>query len=49
MDDISTMLSTMNTILVIFLMFKDMSGKDELRKIREQLERMNEILLKLGR
>jgi hypothetical protein len=24
------------------LMFKDMSGKDELRRIREQLEKMNE-------
>ena len=49
MNDIVTMLSTMNTILVIFLVFKDMSGKEELRKIRQQLERMNEIFLKVGR
>jgi len=49
MDGVVTMLSTMNTILVIFLVFKDMSGKEELRKIRQQLERMNEIFLKVGR
>lgn len=49
MDGVVAMLSTMNTILVIFLVFKDMSGKEELRKIRQQLERMNEIFLKVGR
>jgi hypothetical protein len=29
-------------VLLSMLMFKDMSGKDELRRIREQLEKMNE-------
>lgn len=29
-------------VLLSMLMFKDMSGKDELRRICEQLEKMNE-------
>lgn len=49
MDRIAVMLSTMNTILFLLLVFKDMRRSSELRKIREQLERMNEIHLKLGR
>lgn len=34
----------MNAILIclfLMLVFKDMSGKDELRRIREELEKMN--------
>ena len=29
-------------ILLLFLLFKDMSGKEELRKITKELEKMNE-------
>ena len=31
----------LNMLLIFFLLFKDMSGKDELRRIREELEKMN--------
>ena len=34
-------LSFVSLILLLVLMFKDMSGKDELRRIREELEKMN--------
>lgn len=36
--------SAMNAIwfcLLLMLIFKDMSGKEELRRIREELEKMN--------
>lgn len=49
MDRIAELLSGTNTILFLLLFFKDMSGSSELRKIREQLEKLNEIKLKLGR
>ena len=32
----------LNILLTCFLLFKDMSGKNELRRIREELEKMNE-------
>lgn len=33
--------TVMSFILLFILIFKDMSGKDELRRIREELEKMN--------
>lgn len=48
MERIISMLSAINSTLFCLLLFKDMSGKEELRKIRQQPERMNEILLKDG-
>lgn len=33
-------------ILMLMLFFKDMSGKDELRRIRTELEKLNELLRK---
>ena len=35
-------LTILNILLTCFLLFKDMSGKNELRRIREELEKMNE-------
>lgn len=35
-------LTILNILLTYFLLFKDMSGKNELRRIREELEKMNE-------
>ena len=34
-------LTVISFILLFILIFKDMSGKDELRRIREELEKMN--------
>ena len=34
-------LTVISFILLSILLFKDMSGKDELRRIREELEKMN--------
>ena len=34
-------LTVISFILLSMLIFKDMSGKDELRRIREELEKMN--------
>ena len=34
-------LTVISFILLSMLLFKDMSGKDELRRIREELEKMN--------
>ena len=33
-------------VLMLMLFFKDMSGKNELRLIREELQKLNELLRK---
>ena len=40
MSEILAMLQIIGFALVMMLLFKDMSGKDELRRIREELERI---------
>lgn len=47
MEKIAAMLSIINTTLFLMLFFKDMSGKEELRKIREELEKMNALNARL--
>lgn len=40
METINEALQMICFILLFLLLFKDMSGKDELRRIREELERI---------
>ena len=40
METINEALQMICFILLLLLLFKDMSGKDELRRIREELERI---------
>lgn len=47
MAEIAAMLSTINITLFLMLFFKDMSGKEELRKIGEELEKMNALNVRL--
>lgn len=35
-------------LLLVFLLFKDMSGKDELRRICNELQRIREELKRIG-